>query len=174
MMRTMRRVGPFAGLPFAGLAALALAAAPLPASAQNTNSGAPPFRQGGRGDFRGLLGGPTAFLGPLRAAAAQLDLSQTQREQIRSLLQSHAGEWQALADRERQARAALAAAIAEVPFDEVTIRQRAAELASVQADAAVAAGRTWAEVAGILTPDQLDRLRQTAGRAGRRFGRSGS
>ncbi len=175
MMRTMRRVGLIAAI--AALPALAPAAAPAPASAsaQNTSDGAPLFRQGGggRGEFRELLGGPTAFLGPLRAAAARLDLSETQREQIRSILQSHRSEWQALADRERQARAALATAIAESPLDEVTIRQRASELASVQADAAVAAGRAWAEVAGVLTSDQLERLRQISGRTGRRLGQRG-
>ena len=47
------------------------------------------------------------ILAPLRFAASQLGLSDAQKDQIKAIAGSHAGEWKGLADRERQARQAL-------------------------------------------------------------------
>src|SRR5262249_58902704 len=97
----------------------------------------------------------------------------TQMEQIRSIATSHADEWKALADKEREARQALQTAIAAVPFDELTIRQKSAALAAVEADAAVGRARARAEVIPLLTTDQQAKLKEIEseaprGRGGRR------
>ena len=112
---------------------------------------------------------------PLRMLASQLDLSDAQKGQIQAITESHAEEWKALADRERQGRQALEAAVAADQFDELAIRQRSAEVASVEADIAVAGARARAEVFQILTPDQQakakamqSRMRERPGPRGRR------
>jgi len=114
-----------------------------------------------------------AFPGPLRMAASQLGITDSQKEQIKAIADSHADEWRGIADRERQARQALQAAIAAPQFDEVTIRQRSAELGAVEADAAVAQARARAEVFQILTADQQARLKEIEARIPPGRGRRG-
>jgi len=131
-------------------------------SAQNTNGAPTPFRAGDQGRGRGGRGGPggpMGFLEPFPMAASQLGLSDSQMDQIKSIAMSHADEWKALADKEREARQALQTAIAAVPFDELTIRQKSAALAAVEADAAVARARARAEVIPLLTADQQAKLK---------------
>jgi Spy/CpxP family protein refolding chaperone len=134
------------------------------ASAQNTNGGGPPFSGApgpGRGPGgRGGSGGPMGILEPLRMAASQIGLSDAQKEQIKAIAQSHADEWKGLADRERQGRQALRAAVSAPQFDEVTIRQRSAELGAVEADVAVAQARARAEAIQVLTADQRAKLKE--------------
>jgi protein CpxP len=101
-----------------------------------------------------------AFLEPLRMAASQLGVTDSQKDQIKAIADSHADEWRGLADRERQARQALQTAIAAPQFDEVTIRQRSAELGAIEADAAVARARVRAEVFQVLTPDQQAKMKE--------------
>ncbi len=150
------------------------------ASAQNTNGAPGSFRGGpgraGRGGpgFPGGFNGPMAFLEPLRMAAAQLGLTDSQTAQIRSIAQSHADEWKALADREIQARQNLQTAITAAQFDELTIRQRSADLAAVEADAAVARARVRAEVLPILSADQQAKLTELESGRGRGRGRGGA
>ncbi|MCC7418444.1 MAG: Spy/CpxP family protein refolding chaperone [Acidobacteria bacterium] len=156
-----------------GLAAAALAvglAAGTAAATQNT-SGQPRSRgagmgPGGMGPGAGALG----MLGPIR----RLDLTDAQKDQVRNIVQSHAEEFKTLADRSRDARRALQAAINADPIDDAAIRQKSAEVAAVQADMAVAGAHVRAEVLQVLTPAQRERLktltaeRQTATGRGRR------
>ena len=165
-----------------GATVLALSAAAAFASAQNTNGDPPTFsgRRGGPGRGPGgpgpgsRLGGPMAgSLEPLRMLASQLDLSDAQKGQIQAITQSHAEEWKALANRGRQGRQALEAAIAADQFDELTIRQRSAEVAVVEAEIAVASARARAEVFQILTPDQQAKARAMQSRTWERPGPRG-
>src|SRR5262245_39746808 len=108
----------------AGALLIVLGLAAGAASAQNTSGDGGPFR-GGRG-----RGGAPALMSVLRPVAMlgnQLGLSDTQRDQIKSIAQTHADEWKALLAREQQARQAEQAAIVAVQFDEVTIRQKSTE-----------------------------------------------
>jgi protein CpxP len=152
MTRRIRSIGFTAG---AVLVAIGVAAGS--ASAQNTNGDGAPFRGGqGRGGDPTLM----SFLGPLAMLGNQLGLSDGQRDQIKSLAQSHADEWKALLTREQQARQAEQAAIASAQFDEVTIRQKSADLAAVNADIAVARARARGELLQLLTPDQQAKLKE--------------
>jgi protein CpxP len=135
------------------LLAVGATGAGLYAAAQNTNQGPPAFMHGrmggpGRG---GPMGGP---LGLLPMFGRELNLTDAQKDQIKSIVESHRDEWKALGDRERAARQALEQAITSGTVDEGLIRQRSAEAAAVQADLAVARARTHAEVFQILTPEQ--------------------
>jgi Spy/CpxP family protein refolding chaperone len=93
-----------------------------------------------------------------------LELSDAQKDQMKSIARSHADEWKGLLDREQQARRAQLAAIASPQFDEVLIRQRSAELAAVDADASVARARARGELLQVLTTDQLAKLKDIESR----------
>jgi periplasmic protein CpxP/Spy len=147
------------------------------ASAQNTNGGPAPFSGGpGRGRGAGGPGGPggaMALLEPFRMAASQIGLSDTQKDQIKGIAQSHADEWKGLADRERQARRGLQTAIAAAQFDEVAIRQHSAELSAIEADIAVARARVRAEAMQLLTADQQTKLEEIESQIPQGRGRRG-
>ena len=152
----------------AGVVILALSMAAGYASAQNTNGDPAPFR-GGRGRGPGGPGGGLmGFLGPMAMMASQLELSDAQEDQMKSIAQSHADEWKGLLDREQQARRAQQAAIASPQFDEVIIRQRSAELAAIDADASVARARARGELLQVLTADQQAKLKDIESKGGRR------
>jgi Spy/CpxP family protein refolding chaperone len=114
-----------------------------------------------------------ALLEPFRMAASQIGLSDTQKDQIKGIAQSHADEWKGLADRERQARRGLQTAIAAAQFDEVAIRQRSAELSAIEADIAVARARVRAEAMQFLTADQQTKLKEIESQIPQGRGRRG-
>lgn len=146
----------------AGTAILVLGLAAAAASAQNTNADPPPFSGDpgrGRGPGGPGRGGPMGFLGPIPMLASQLELNDAQKDQIKSIAQSHAEEWKGLLDRERAGREALQAAITTAQLDEVTIRQRSAEVAAVDADIAVARARARGEFLQVLTATQQAKLK---------------
>jgi periplasmic protein CpxP/Spy len=111
----------------------------------------------GRGG-RGGSGGPG--MGVLRPMMLQrLDLTDAQKERVKGIVDSRHEEMRAVRDRAMKAHAALEAAITGDTFDEATVRTRAAEVAIVDADAAVHRARVYNEVYQILTPDQQNKLK---------------
>lgn len=132
---------------------------------QNTNQTPPPFR-GGRGP-QGRFGGPGGPGGPmgmLPMFGRELDLSDAQRQQVKAIADAHRDEWKALADRGRAAHEALQAAITADVVNESVIRERAAEVAAVEADAAVARAKAHADVLQLLTAEQKARLKELEAR----------
>jgi Spy/CpxP family protein refolding chaperone len=156
MNATVRRMALTLG---AGLIALGVSAgAYVHAQDQNTNPQPPPFR--GRGMGPGGPGrGPGGPMGMLPMLGRQLGLTDTQKDQIKAIAQTHKDEWKALADRGRTARQALDAAIAADTVDDPLIRQKSADASAVDADAAVARAHAHAEVLQILTADQKAQLK---------------
>ncbi len=115
---------------------------------------------GGRGQRGpGGPGGRGGIIPGLRA----LDLTDTQREQVKATMESHKAEFAALATRLRAAREALGTAVSTSTFDEGAVRQKAADLAIVEADSAVLRAKVHTEVWALLTPDQ--QAKATARRA---------
>lgn len=104
----------------------------------------PEGRRGFRGD-RGGRGGPGAIL-------RELDLSETQREQLRSLREQGSHETM---ERLMQRRQALNEAV-ENGADEGTIRQLAFETGEAEGDAAVERARMHQQMLEILTPEQRE------------------
>lgn len=84
----------------------------------------------------------------------ELGLTDAQKDQVKTIAQTHRDEQKALGDRARTAREALHAAITAETVDEALIRQRSADVAAVEADLAVAQAQMHAEVWQILTPEQ--------------------
>jgi protein CpxP len=125
---------------------------------QNTNPQAHPFMGRGAGPG-GRFGGPGGPMGMLPMLGRELNLTDAQRDQIRAIAQSHASEWQALAERERTAHTALSAVVTADTIDEAAIRQKSSEVAAIDADMAVARAHALAEVMQILTADQKAQLK---------------
>jgi protein CpxP len=124
-------------------------------------------------------------MGMLPMLGRDIGLTDTQRDQIKAVADSHKDEWKTLADRARTAHEALNDAVTADTIDDGSIRQKSAEVAAVEADMAVARAHAHAEVLQILTADQRaqvkkrqaemkDRMKnRQAGRGGRfleRFG----
>lgn len=120
------------------------------ASTQDANGPRRRFMEGRGGP--GGAGGPLAMLGP--RMAARLNLSDAQKDQVKSIADSHREELQGLAGRAGAARQALHGAVTADVLDEGLIRARAADLAAVESDLAVARARVHGELFRILTPDQ--------------------
>lgn len=118
------------------------------ATSQNTNQDPRPFSRGGR------MGGPGGPMGMLPMLARELNITDAQKAQIKTIADSHRDEWKALGDRARTAHQALQQAVTADTVDEGLIRQRSAEVAAVEADMAVARARAHAEVFQLLTPEQ--------------------
>ena len=158
MTATIRRIALGGG---AVLLALGVSAG-LYASAQNTNQDPPPFRSGrpgGPGRWGGP-GGPGGPMGMLPMFGRDISLTDTQRDQIKAVADSHKDEWKALGDRARTAHEALNGAVTADTMDDGLIRQRSAEVAAVDADMAVARAHAHAEVLQILTADQRAQVKK--------------
>jgi protein CpxP len=110
--------------------------------------GGPGGRFGGPGGFgRGGFGSPLAML-------RQLDLTEEQRAQVKQVMDSHRAERQAIGEKLRAAHRAQQDAVTATQFDEQAVRTRAAELATLTADAAVLRAKLHSEVFAVLTPEQ--------------------
>ena len=129
------------------------------ASAQNPDGPRSPFggQRGGRGG-PGRFEGPLAMLGP--RIAERLNLSEAQKDQLRSIVDSQREDMRGYRDRARDARQAMQAAVTADTLDEGLIRARAADLAAIESDLAVARARIRADVFRILTPDQQAQARE--------------
>jgi protein CpxP len=103
--------------------------------------------------------------GPIGLPLRELDLSEAQRTQVRSIMESHAAAQREIGDRLRAAHQALEAAVTAETMDEAAIRARSADLAAVQADAAVLRARIHQEIFSILTAEQQARARELRAQA---------
>lgn len=115
--------------------------------------------RGGHGDGVGGPGG--GFGGPFATgveALRGLDLTEAQREQVRTIVQSHREESQALQQRHHAATRALEEATRGT--DEAAIRQQGEAVGTAIADAAVLKSRVRAEVWTVLTPEQHTKAEQ--------------
>jgi len=136
-----------AGLLVAGLLASGAAFAQGPGA---------PGRPGGPGGRGGRLGGPGGDLGlPL----AQLNLSDTQRQQIRDLTQRRLEENKQVEERLRVAMEARRMAVEAVPVNEGAIRATTADLVAAETDVAILQAHLRADVMALLTPEQQDQLK---------------
>jgi Spy/CpxP family protein refolding chaperone len=124
-------------------------------------------RGGGmRGGPGGPGGGPLGFLGP---GARELNLTDAQREQIRTAVQAHQEELQATGAKMATARKALDDAITAEQFDENAIRARANEVAAIEADAAVLRARVHQAAWSVLTPEQKQKAAELKGQMEQRM-----
>jgi Spy/CpxP family protein refolding chaperone len=103
----------------------------------------------------------------------RLNLTDAQETQVRTLVEAHQAATTPVLDRVVTARQALHAAVTASPVDEAAIRARSAELASAEADLAVARARLHADISRILTPEQRAELDQMQARRAERMQQMG-
>jgi protein CpxP len=131
--------------------------------------------QGGGGRMRQGMMMRDGAMAMVRMNLAQLGLSDEQKQQVKTILGNHQGDFQALRQRALPARRALADAVAA--GDETTIRQKSGDLAAVQTDTALLAAKVRAEIFKILTPEQQqkaqDLTKQRQSRMDQRHGGRG-
>ncbi len=111
-----------------------------------------PGGPGGPGMRRGA-GGPGMML-------RQLDLTEAQRAQVKSIMDAHKTEVEGIGTKMREARKGLQAAMETIPVNEEAIREATAALAAVQAEANVHRANVRAEVFSILTDEQKAKAAQ--------------
>jgi Spy/CpxP family protein refolding chaperone len=87
-----------------------------------------------------------------------LDLSEVQRDQVRTIMSTHREESRALQQRQQAAMRALQDATEGT--DEAAIRQQGEAVGAVIADAAVLRSKVRAEVWAVLTPEQQAKAEQ--------------
>src|SRR5262245_4286779 len=121
----------------------------------------------GPGMHRGGPGGP-GFGGPRDFGLRGIDLTDAQREQVKSIMDSHREEFRQLGDKMRQAHEAFEQATRAETGDESTIRARSTAVASAMADEAILRAKVRTEVNAILTPEQLEQLKTRQEQAGNR------
>ena len=159
-MKTLLRVTLAAGV----LAVSTVALTPM--FAQDVPpEGGPPLRRmgpggpGGRG-FGPGPGGPFGMLGELGHGLRQLELTDAQREQLRAVMQSHQAEFTEIGNRLRAAHEGLDAVVSADSVDESAIRARSADVAAIQADAAVLRAKVHQEVFSLLTAEQQAKAKE--------------
>ena len=106
-------------------------------------------------------------MGLLPMLGRDLELTDTQKDQLKTIADSHKEDWKALAERGRAAHMALNQAVMADTIDEALIRQKSSEAAAVEADLAVARARARAEVFQILTAEQRAKVKERAAQRGR-------
>jgi Spy/CpxP family protein refolding chaperone len=116
--------------------------------------------QGGPGTGRAgrmAPGGPGGFgLHGLR----ELDLSDTQKEQITTITQSHRDEIRQAGERVREAQRALDTSTESGTVNEADIRSKSTALAAALAEGAIVRAKVNAEILGVLTAEQQQKLRE--------------
>ncbi len=140
---------------------LALAGAALVAA--HPGHAAEEQRRGGRGGSGAWMGGPRGG-GPARAVLplGRLELSDDQREQVRTVMAESREEVRDHLREMRTAREALAEAVSSPEVDEDSIRALAADVGRLTGDAAVRRAQVYAAVWRILTPEQQERAGEIA------------
>jgi protein CpxP len=90
-----------------------------------------------------------------------IDLTDAQREQIRSIMDAHKTEFDATGAKLRDAHRAFAdATIEAATVDESAVRTAATAVGAAMAEEAILRGKVRTEVQAILTPEQQEQLKQ--------------
>ena len=151
------------GLMLAGLvlaAATTLVVTDTWAQAREPGVGGPPVGRMQRGGGRASTG--------LLPGLRRLDLTDAQREQIRTLAQQHRDATREVGGQLMSAREALRDAVTAEVANEGAIRALASQLGTLEGDAAVVRAQLSAQVWQILTPDQQAQLRALQAQADER------
>jgi Spy/CpxP family protein refolding chaperone len=123
---------------------------------------------GGRGAGPQVRGGPGGRGFAAGFALGRLDLSDAQKQQVRTIVQRHREQSRPTMERLQQAMQAQRAAINAVPVNESAVRSAAAALASVQADMAVEQARLHSDIFGVLTVEQQQKAKELEAQAAAR------
>lgn len=145
------------GVALATVTFIGIGGATIAVRAQEGNG--PPFGPGMHGRMMGRGG----VFGELRMGLRGLNLTEDQRTQVRSILQSHREDFKALLEKGRAAREQLQQAASGSPVDENAVRNASGAVGDAAADAAILRAKVRNEIFALLTPEQrqkADALKQ--------------
>jgi protein CpxP len=138
------------------LVAAGLVAALAGGSVVSFAQGPGPVGPGIQGPGRGPRAvGPRVDLG-LRG----VELTDAQREQVRSIMQSHRSEFDTVSKALRDAHRAFGEATRAATVDEAAVRANSTTLANAMAEEAILRAKVRAEVHALLTPEQQQQLKE--------------
>jgi periplasmic protein CpxP/Spy len=157
MVKQQKLVLLAAGLAGALVAAVLLVGTVAEVAAQD-GRGRPGFARGGGPGGLGLLG-------PGGAGLEGANLTDAQKDQVKSIVEAHRDELRGLLDRQAQARRALTASADSGQADPAA----ATEVGHASAALALAEARLRAEVLQVLTPEQRAAVKQHAAERAERF-----
>lgn len=140
----------------AGFAALMLTAASPLLMAQDGQMRRGP-RPGMGGPPPGGMRGPG---GPGVMGFRELDLSDDQKAQVKSIVESHEAEFKAAREKIGAARETLRQLLEADAIDESAIRAKNVEVANAEADAAILGAKVRAQTLQVLNSEQLAKLKQ--------------
>jgi periplasmic protein CpxP/Spy len=122
---------------------------------------APQGGPGVNGPEHGRRGGPRGFGGPMGDFGLRgIDLTDAQRDQLRTIMESHKAEFEQAGAKLREGHRGLAKAVEATSVDEAAIRAASTALASAMADEAILRAKVRVELNGILTAEQLQKLQE--------------
>ena len=101
-------------------------------------------------------GGPMGFGPEFR----QLDLTDDQRAQLRSIAESHRDELRAAGEKARAARDGMQALLDADSINESAIRAKSAEIAAAEAEVMILNAKVRQESMPVLTPEQQQKLKE--------------
>lgn len=109
----------------------------------------------GPGGFGGFgLPGPGGPGGPAGLPLQALNLTETQQDQIKQLMQQYRQQNQNVGEQLRTAMDAQRKAVETIPVDEGLIRSTTQALVEAQTEMAIHQARLQSEIFALLTPDQ--------------------
>lgn len=124
-----------------------------PGMGQGPGMGGPP-PDGMRGP-----GGPGGPMGPMGMGFGpgfrELDLTDEQRAQVKTIVDSHQAEFKAVGEKMHTAREGMQALIEADPLDEAAVRAKSVEVAAAEADAAILNAKVRTQTFEVLTAEQL-------------------
>lgn len=155
----------------AGAAVLTLAAgAPLLLASQDPQPRRPGPGFGGPppGGGPGMRMGAGALgLGP---GMRELDLTDDQKQQLKTIAESHRDEFRAAGEKARAAHQGMQALVEADTIDENAIRAKSAEIAAADAEMMILNAKVRKESMQILTAEQLAKLKELKDQGPRRRG----
>jgi len=90
----------------------------------------------------------------------ELDLTDDQKAQVKSIADSHQAEFKAVGEKMRAARGGMQALIEADALDESAVRAKSVEVAAAEADAAILNAKVRTQTLQILTAEQLAKLKE--------------
>ena len=148
----------------AGFVAVVLAAGSAIVMAQD---GQMPRRGPGPGIAGGPMGGmrgPGGLMGPMGMGFGpgfrELDLTDEQRAQVKTIVDSHQAEFKAVGEKMRGAREGMRALVEADTLDEAAVRAKSLEVAAAAADAAILSATVRAQTLQVLTAEQQAKLKE--------------
>ncbi len=125
-------------------------------------AGSAVYAQGPNGPGRGGrgVGGPGGPGGPGGLPIRQLNLTEAQQEQIKSIRERHASDLRTAQERLRKAMDAQRKVVETIPVNEGLIRATTQELADAQTEAAIEQSRLLTDTWAVLTPAQQGQVKK--------------